>query len=135
VDFEIKEKNLRSWCGFKEIISCLWMVTICNSKTLKDESKEKHRKKRCQKYLNRFIPGLQNQASSSMESSGAKKSNHLGAFTFSYNLSSTKTESILFQSIFSGSIAEKKKKRVRPRNGAKLLQLKRGRVLEREIKN
>jgi hypothetical protein len=27
------------------------------------------------------------------------------------------------------------KKRVRPRNGAKLLQLKRGRVLEREIKN
>jgi hypothetical protein len=45
-----------------------------------------------------------------MESSGAKKSNHLGAFTFSYNLSSTKTESILFQSIFQVPLQRRKKK-------------------------
>jgi hypothetical protein len=56
-----------------------------------------------------------------MESSGAKKSNHLGAFTFSYNLSSTKTESILFQSIFSGSIAEKKKKKSETQKWSKII--------------
>jgi len=132
---KLRGKNLRSWCGFKEILSCLWVVTICNRETVKHERLRRTWGKKRGRYLKECIPGLQNQASSSMESSGARKSNHLGAFTFSYNPSSTKTESILFQSIFSGSIAEKKQKRVRPRNGAKLLQLRRGRVLEREIRN
>ena len=118
--------NLGSLCGFKEILSCLWMVTICNRETVKHERLRKHgTKKKRVKYLKGCIPGLQNQASSSMESSGAKKSYHLGAFTLSYTLSSTKTESNLFQSIFSGSIAENTKTIVWPGNGAKLLQLKR----------
>jgi hypothetical protein len=57
--------------------------------------------------IKKSLLGLQNQASSFTDSSGAKKSTHLGAFICSYSSSSTNMDSILFQSIFAGSISQR----------------------------
>lgn len=58
-----------------------------------------------------MLPVLQNQASSSTDSSWAEKSKYLGALKCSYRLSLTNTDSMLFQSMFMGSISCKKHKR------------------------